>query len=128
MLDDILTLVKDKQNIYLQKRWKFKKGSGESLVVRDLVDKIAIWVGKFVNVGDAEAQYDPTHAALPWAAVRFLLQIALDDAQIFGAIAEDVETVSRLISKYAIFEAAQLQLLIALQPLLVPLQEKPVSW
>ena len=91
VLDDILSLVKVKQNICLQKRWRFKKSSGESLVFRDLVDKIAIWVGKFVKVGDAAAQYDPTHAALPWAAVRFLLQITLNDAQIFGAIAEGVE-------------------------------------
>ena len=106
VLDDILSLVKVKHNICLQKRWKFNKSSGESLVFRDLVDIIAIWVGKFVKVGDAAAQYDPTHAALPWAAVRFLLQITLNDAQIFGAIAEGVETVSRLISKYIIFEAA----------------------
>ena len=106
VLDDILSLIKVKQNICLQKRWKFKKSSGESLVFRDLVDKIAIWVGKFVKVGDVAAQYDPTHAALPWAAVRFLLQITLNDAQIFGAIAEGVEIVSRLISKYIIFEAA----------------------
>ena len=108
VLDDILSLVKVKQNICMQKRWKFKKSSGESLVVRDLVDKIAVWVGKFVKVGDSAAQYDPTHAALPWAAVRFLLQITLNDAQTFGAIAEGVETVSRLISRYAIFEAAYL--------------------
>lgn len=106
VLDDILSLVKVKQNICLQKRWKFKKRSGESLVFRDLIDKIAIQVGKFVKVGDAAAQHDPTHAALPWAAVRFLLQITLNDAQIFGAIAEGVETVSRLISQYIIFEAA----------------------
>lgn len=42
VLDDILSLVKVKQNICLQKRWKFKKRSGESLVFRDSIDKIAI--------------------------------------------------------------------------------------
>lgn len=71
-----------------------------------LVDKIAVWVGKFINVREVTVQYDPTHTALPWAAVRFLLQITLNDAQTFGGIAEGVETVSRLISRYAIFEAA----------------------
>ena len=109
VLYDILSLVKAKQTTCLQKRWKFKKNSGESLVVRDLVDKIAVWVGKFINIGDTAVQYDPSHAALPWAAVRFLLQITLNDAQTFGAIAEGVETVSRLISRYAIFEVAYLQ-------------------
>ena len=108
VLDDILSLVREKQKICLQKRWVFKKGSGEPLVVRDLVDKIAVWVGKFIKVGDVAVQYDTAHAALPWAAVRFLLQITLSDSQTFGAMAAGVETVSRLISRYAIFEAAYL--------------------
>ena len=109
VLEDILSLVREKENVCLQKRWVFKNRSGESLVVRDLVDKIAVWVGKFIKVGDAAVQYDTGHAALPWAAVRFLLQIMLNDAQTFGAIAEGVETVSRLISHYAIFEATYLR-------------------
>ena len=109
VLDDVLSLVRAKQRTCLQKRWKFKKGSGESLVVRDLLDKIIVWVDKFIKVGDVAAQYDPTHAALPWAAVRFLFQITLNDAQTFGAIAEVVETASRFISRYAIFEAVYLQ-------------------
>ena len=108
VLDDLLSLVSAKQTICLQKRWKFKKSSGESIVVRDLVDKIALWVDKFIKVGDAAAQYDPTHAALPWAAVRFLLQITFNDVQTFGTLAEGVETVSKLIARYAIFEAAYL--------------------
>ena len=109
VLEDILSSVREKQNVCLQKRWVFKNRSGESLVVRDLVDKIAVWVGKFIKVGDAAVQYDTSHAALPWAAVRFLLQIMLNDAQTFGAIAEGVETVSRLISHYAIFEVTHLR-------------------
>lgn len=39
VLDDVLSLVRAKQTTCLQKRSKFKKDSGESLVVRDLVDK-----------------------------------------------------------------------------------------
>ena len=73
VLDNVLSLVRAKQKTCLQKRWRFKKGSGESLVIRDLVDKIAVWVGKFIKIGDVAVQYDQSHAALPWAAVRFLL-------------------------------------------------------
>ena len=65
VLDDVLSLVRARQTTYLQKRWKFKKDSGKLLVVRDLVDKIAVWVGKFINVGDVAVQYDQSHAALP---------------------------------------------------------------
>ena len=42
VLDDVLSLVKARQMTYLQKGWKFKKDSGESLMIRDLVDKIAV--------------------------------------------------------------------------------------
>ncbi|KAF1347098.1 hypothetical protein BDV97DRAFT_275465, partial [Delphinella strobiligena] len=49
-------------------------------------------------------QYDTAHAALPWAGVRFLLVIAVNDMQIFGAMAENLEVVSRLIACYAVFK------------------------
>jgi hypothetical protein len=29
----------------------------------------------FKQVGDVAVQYDPAHAALPWAGIRFLLQV-----------------------------------------------------
>ena len=58
VLDNVLSLVRAKQKTCLQKRWKFKKGSGESLVIRDLVDKIAVWVGKFINIGNVAVQYN----------------------------------------------------------------------
>lgn len=36
-------------------------------------------VNKFKDVGDVAASYDPVHAALPWAAVRFLLEVSFLD-------------------------------------------------
>ena len=47
------------------------------VVLRDVFAKIAFWVEKFVEVGDVAVQYDPGHAALPWALVRFLLKVLL---------------------------------------------------
>jgi len=41
----------------------------------DLFSKIVKWIDIFKQVGDAAVQYDPVHAALPWAGVRFLLQV-----------------------------------------------------
>jgi hypothetical protein len=34
------------------------------------------WVDKFKTIGDNAIQYDPAHAALPWAGVRFILQVS----------------------------------------------------
>ena len=45
------------------------------IIVRDLADKLISWVSKFVAVGDTLIQYDPGHAAIPWAIIRFLLQV-----------------------------------------------------
>jgi hypothetical protein len=39
------------------------------------LEKIIAWVIKFKEVGDLAVQYDPIHAALPWAGVRFFLQV-----------------------------------------------------
>jgi len=48
------------------------------VLVRDLFNKVCEWIEKFKQVGDIVAQYDPGHAALPWAAVRLLLQASHD--------------------------------------------------
>jgi hypothetical protein len=50
--------------------------NNEKLFVRDLLEKVATWVNKFVQVGDTIVQYDPGHAALPWAALRLVLQVS----------------------------------------------------
>lgn len=36
---------------------------------------IVSWLNKFKEVGDTIVQYDPGHAALPWALFRLILQV-----------------------------------------------------
>lgn len=76
VLAKTLKTAEAKKQICLHKRWKFKKG-GKDVVVRDLLEKIIRWLDYFKAVGDAAVQYDPTHAALPWAGVRFLLNVSI---------------------------------------------------
>ena len=45
------------------------------IIVRDLADKLLSCISKFVAVGDVLVQYDPGHAAIPWAILRFILQV-----------------------------------------------------
>lgn len=45
--------------------------------LRDRAEKILEWVDKFKQVGDIAIQYDQAHAALPWAGIRFILQVCL---------------------------------------------------
>lgn len=77
-LDEILSAVISREQECIEKQWVIKRGSNNgALVLRDVFKKIAIWVQKFVEVGDVAVQCDPSHAALPWAAVRFILLVHL---------------------------------------------------
>jgi hypothetical protein len=42
---------------------------------RKCFDKIIQWLDKFKGIGDVVSSFDPVHAALPWAAFRFVLQV-----------------------------------------------------
>ena len=45
------------------------------VTLREGFDKITIWIHRFIAIGDNAVQYDPSHAALPWAAFRLVLQV-----------------------------------------------------
>ncbi|CZR67760.1 uncharacterized protein PAC_17659 [Phialocephala subalpina] len=100
--DDVLTVVKEGMETCKKKRWKYKKG-GHDVIIRDKLEKIVKWVEKFVEVGDTIVQYDPGHAALPWAGV------ATNDSQIYGAMVDGVEHISNLITRYHVLEAIYLK-------------------
>ena len=106
-IDEAFRAVQEKRKACLQKCWTLKTNSGR-IIVRDILDKIALWINKFKEVGDVAAQFDPTHVSLPWTGVRFLLQVSINDIQTFASVAEGLETLARLTSRYAIFESVYL--------------------
>jgi ankyrin repeat protein len=103
ILEHILVLTEAKKEVCLQKRWRYKK-DGEVIFIRDKLEKITAWVQRFKDIGSAIVQYDPAHAALPWAGVLIILQIATNDSQTFGAMVDGIERVTNLISKYSYLE------------------------
>lgn len=109
ILNDVLAVVTAKRQTAMEKRWKYTKRNGDVIILRDVFEKIIVWVNKFKEAGDVVVQYDPTHASLPWAAIRVLLQIMVNDSQTFGAMAQGVEYISNLIARYAIVEQLYLQ-------------------
>jgi hypothetical protein len=83
--------------------------------------KVAKWADRFKEIGDIAVQYDPAHAALPWAGVRFLLQVRLppspqkndasDTPQIvvgdyhaYSFVLESIATVAELLCRNACVE------------------------
>ncbi|KAI4199301.1 MAG: hypothetical protein LQ350_004683 [Teloschistes chrysophthalmus] len=104
ILSDVLQAAEEMKQLCMQKRWKYKKKNGEVVIVRDLCEKLIKWVNKFKEIGDVAVQYEPTHAALPWAAVRFLLQLSVNEVQTFGAMTEGLEKISSYITRCHLYE------------------------
>lgn len=74
LIQSMLDSAKQKKGECDRRRWVIRV-NGRGIILRDLAEKIVVWVNKFKEVGDIAANVDPVHAALPWAAVRFLLQV-----------------------------------------------------
>jgi hypothetical protein len=74
VLEEVLSFVQDAERTAQKKRWKWKNSNGDVVIIRDVFTKMVVWIEKFKAIGDTIIQYDIGHAALPWAATRFLLQ------------------------------------------------------
>ncbi|KAK7508938.1 uncharacterized protein IWZ02DRAFT_387461, partial [Phyllosticta citriasiana] len=105
LLQDVLQAT-DQRKIELFEREKKASFSfrGKQIVLRDVLSKLAVWTNRFKDVGDAVVQYDPGHAALPWAIVRLLLEIPVKEEETYGAAMEGVERAAEIISRCAILE------------------------
>lgn len=75
ILSDVFQLIEKSRQECINKRWRYTRNSGETIIFVDLFDKIVKWIDLFKQVGDMAVQYDPVHAALPWADIRFFLQV-----------------------------------------------------
>ncbi|CAF3623619.1 unnamed protein product [Fusarium graminearum] len=81
-----------------RKQWVlYKDDQGKEVKFRDKLEEVVGLFEKFIAAGDAAVSYDPAHAALPWAAVRALLQT-------YGAMIEGVKAVSTIVFTYTTIE------------------------
>jgi hypothetical protein len=55
--------------------WRCSRQSGETLIVRDVFEKIVKWIDIFCMTINQDNQYDSRHAALPWATAQFVFQV-----------------------------------------------------
>ncbi|RYP43646.1 hypothetical protein DL768_009821 [Monosporascus sp. mg162] len=79
------------------KAWRLRRKSGATVNVRDLFAKVARWADRFKEIGDIAVQYDPAHASLPWAGVRFLLKS-------YSFVLESMSSIAELVCRYAFVE------------------------
>ena len=74
LISELISLTRKRQEECEAKALTVRLG-GQEYRLRDYTSKIVGCLIKFKAVGDTAVQYDPVHAALPWAAVRFILQV-----------------------------------------------------
>ncbi|KAJ9489216.1 hypothetical protein VN97_g4067 [Penicillium thymicola] len=105
ILESLERTTREAYNTCIHKRWQITiPGKGKKIIIRDLLSKVAHWVELFKLVGDQAVQYDPVHAALPWAGARFLLQIAINDFSKFDFVVQGAERIARMTARYRIIE------------------------
>ena len=75
ILSDLHQVTDKARQECIKRKWRYTRTSGETVIFVDLFGKIFKWINLFKQFGDMAVQYDPVHAALPWAGIRFLLQV-----------------------------------------------------
>jgi len=73
-LEKALTAAQTKQAECDAKSWTFVL-AGRTLKLKDEAGKVIAWLQRFKQVGDIAVNADPLHAGLPWALIRFLLEV-----------------------------------------------------
>lgn len=71
----LLSLAESKKEDRERRKWRITRKNGEVVIVTDVLQKLVKWVRYFRATGDNMVQYDPGHAAVPWACVRFILEV-----------------------------------------------------
>ncbi|KAI4201139.1 MAG: hypothetical protein LQ350_003453 [Teloschistes chrysophthalmus] len=104
-VEDLVSAVEERKKDCRDRQWELKRGKGkDAIVLRDVFSKISTWLQKFVEIGDVAVSYDPAHAALPWAGIRFLLKVGIQDVQQYAAVTEGVERVMKIVVRFRIVE------------------------
>ncbi|KAF9877519.1 hypothetical protein CkaCkLH20_05219 [Colletotrichum karsti] len=86
--------------------WTIRRtSSGREIKLRSLLEKISSWVSELVKIVDVGVAFDGSgHAAAPWGAVKFLIDVATSSINLFTDLAEGIELTCQLIARYAVIE------------------------
>lgn len=74
LLQILLDVTEQKRKQCDDQKWKFTV-KGRTINLADEADTIVRWLNRFKAFGDIAVNYDPNHAALPWAGESFLLEV-----------------------------------------------------
>ncbi|KAI8314950.1 hypothetical protein K4K61_003396 [Colletotrichum sp. SAR11_59] len=104
VLDKLLATTEKARQGLTDKSWSYRRKNGEKVIVRDVLVKVTKWVNHFKGVVDVAVSYDPVHAALPWAGVRFLLDAAMGDLTTYNELLDNTADVAEVICRNTLIE------------------------
>ncbi|KAH9235751.1 hypothetical protein K456DRAFT_1770986, partial [Colletotrichum gloeosporioides 23] len=104
VLDKLLATTEKARQGLTDKSWSYRRKNGEKVIVRDVLVKVTKWVNHFKGVVDVAVSYDPVHAALPWAGVRFLLDAAMGDLTTYNELLDNTSNVAEVICRNTLVE------------------------
>ncbi|OCL01702.1 hypothetical protein AOQ84DRAFT_306174, partial [Glonium stellatum] len=102
-VEELIEITRNKQDECEKKRYKFSF-RGHEIILRDVAEKIIIWLDKFKAIGDVAVNFDPVHSSLPWAGVRFLLQVSVGEQEQMGSLLVTAEKFTYLINRCTIYD------------------------
>ncbi|GKU08491.1 hypothetical protein FLAG1_11389 [Fusarium langsethiae] len=105
---DLQDLVIKKQKAWEEKAWKITF-RGRRIVLRDVLAKIASWLGSFKTIGDLVSQIDPVHAGIPWSAIKLVLSAITADNEQMGLVIIGMEQVICIIARCSIYHQLYLE-------------------
>ncbi|KAI1128059.1 hypothetical protein F5Y10DRAFT_292341 [Nemania abortiva] len=108
VLDTVLVAANERKEECLRKKWKVATINGRKIYIRDILEKLSVWVKKLIAISDIAIQYDPVHAALPWAAVRLIMQTGINDLEVFSHVIISLENIASIVAQCHIIEAVYL--------------------
>ncbi|KAH9219818.1 hypothetical protein DL95DRAFT_291269 [Leptodontidium sp. 2 PMI_412] len=103
-IEHMVVLTKEKQVECEKETYKFTFLERE-IVLKDVAERVVSWLVKFKDFGDIAVSFDPVHAALPWAGVRLLLQVATAGMEQMGALLVCTEMITYLTNRCTIYES-----------------------
>lgn len=73
-LQELLDIADEAKQKCISDQWTIPWGD-RTIKVREMAESLMTWITKFRDIGDIAVQYDPAHAALPWAGVRLIITV-----------------------------------------------------
>ncbi|KAF9884807.1 hypothetical protein FE257_001223 [Aspergillus nanangensis] len=104
-IDDLLSVVNERQNECEKKFWKVTVGDNE-IVLRNYTTQIVGWLEK---AGDIAIQFAPPQASLPWSCLKSLMQIPVIEGEQMAALLGTTEKIVRVISRGQVYETVYLR-------------------